>query len=281
MTIDIHCHTSLHPMHGLHTVSATIDSLEELADRYQIDLFILLATYFPLKGTGVGNREMLRRAAGRPRFKVFGSLDVLNNLTDGLAELTLLASENVIAGIKLYPGYQLFSPDEVRLHPIYELAQQYNLPVMLHGGQLHVDRKFRRFQLMAHPTHAQKVASRYSTLKIVVSHLANPYFSSLRRVMSACPNVFTDFSGQLTSGSTEDTEIYRQKIATELKRFIALPRGSDRLLFGTDFPIQSHQSSFDLLDRLDLNPLERAKVLHHNAAFILDPNQKLEEKHRG
>ena len=276
-------------MHNLHTTSATIATLEELARQHYVDQIILLATYFPLKGTGVHNFDLLQRIEGHPLFRMFGSLDVMNNLEAGLDELEKLAEGKKIIGIKLYPGYQGFEPSEPRLEPVYALAEKYHLPVMLHGGELHhscpperqasASRpcgcatvcKLPEYSDMAHPRYIEKPARAHPNVKFVVSHLSNPFFGELRRVMTGCPNVFTDISGQFVSGRIgEDTPEYRKHIVAEIKQFLAVPNGYRRVLFATDFPIQSYADSLDLVDRLNLNAVDRENIMSGNALRVLD-----------
>lgn len=268
MIIDFHAHTSNHPMRNLHVTSATIDTLEAEAQRHDISMIVLLATYFPHKKSGVHNFDMLERIQGRPLFRMFGSLDAMNHFDSGVEELESLAQENKIVGVKLYPGYQGFHASDVRLDAVYSLAQKYHLPVMLHGGEVHKCDK--ELSELAHPSYIQQPATHYPEVKFVISHLANPYFSELRTVMKQCPNVFTDISGQFVSGSSEDTEEYRQFIVSEIQQFLLCPNGYERVIFATDFPIQSYKDSLDLIDRLRLNPEQLENVMAQNALRVLD-----------
>jgi uncharacterized protein len=268
LIIDFHAHTSDRPMHSLHVTSASIATLEAEAKQYSVSMIVLLATYFPHKKSGVYNLDMLERIKGRPLFRMFGSLDVMNHLDSGLVELKTLAEENKIAGIKLYPGYQGFEPSEKRLEAVYALAEKYRLPVMLHGGEVHHCAK--ELTELARPSYVEKPAREHLKVKFVVSHLANPYFSELRGVMSRCPNVFTDISGQFVSGSSEDTEEYREEIVCEIQQFLLCPNGYKRVLFATDFPIQSYKDSLDLVRRLQLTTEQSKNVMAENALRVLD-----------
>ena len=231
-------------------------------------MIVLLATYFPHKKSGVHNFDMLERIMGHPLFRMFGSLDVTNNLDSGVAELELLAQEGKMAGIKLYPGYQGFEASESRLNAVYSLAEKYRLPVMLHGGEVHNCDK--ALSELARPMYVEKPAKEYPTVKFVVSHLANPYFAELRGVMERCPNVFTDISGQFLSGSAEDTEEYRKTITSEIQQFLSCKNGYERVMFATDFPIQSYKDSLDLVARLRLKPEQLKKIMAENALRFLD-----------
>ena len=273
-------------MRNLHVTSASIASLEMEAQKYGITNVILLATYFPLKGTGVHNLDLLERIKGHKLFRMFGSLDVMNNLDFGIVDLETLAREKKIAGIKLYPGYQCFEPSEPRLEGVYELAEKYHLPVMLHGGELHhccpktiretparpcglASCTIKEYENLARPQFVEKPARDYPNIKFVVSHLANPYFSELRGVMKRCPNVFTDISGQFVSGTSEDTEEYRQLVVSEIQQFLLCPNGHERVMFATDFPIQSYKDSLDLVARLKLSKSQTENILSRNAISVL------------
>ena len=289
MIIDMHAHTSNHAMRDLHVTFASIASLEEEARKYGISSIVLLATYFPLKGTGVHNLDLLERIKGHSLFRMFGSLDVMNSFNPGLAELEVLAQKGKIAGIKLYPGYQGFKPSKRRLNRVYALAEKYRLPIMLHGGSLHhccppeVRRagprpcglgncKIEECGDFGQPQYVERAAREYPSVKFVVSHLANPYFSELRAVMERCPNVFTDISGQFVSGSEEDSEDYRRFIVSEIREFLSCSQGSERIMFATDFPIQGYKDSLDLVRRLNLSDEGKEKFLSLNAIRVLDHN---------
>jgi len=285
MIIDIHAHTSNHKMWGLHVESATITDLERWAERYGIVKTVLMATYFPYKGSGLSNRKLLERIRGNDRFLMFGSLDVMNCLKRGLVELASLARLGLIAGIKLYPGYQNFNPSDEKVFVIYELARQYRLPVMFHTGELHhcCPRGERhngggrcgkvcwieRLDHLSEPQAILRAAQVYPDVKFVFSHLGNPFFRQCCRVMRQCPNVYTDISGQFVSGTDEDTPEYRDELRNELRQFMQLPNAVDRIMFATDFPIQSYQDSFDIIELMSLSQADRGKVLYYNAAKLL------------
>lgn len=284
--IDIHCHTSIHKLWGLHTDSADLDALEKLATEHEIVKTVLMATYFPFKGSGLKNAELLDRIRGREKFLIFGSLDAMNDFENGLKELAGLAEKKLIAGIKLYPGYQDFRASDEKIFPIYELALRFGLPLMFHTGELHhccpkekrEKREYRCGNLcridqlghLARPFEMRAAAKRFPELKFVLSHLGNPYFAELRELMEECPNVLTDISGQYISGHPEeDTPEYKETVNRELKKFLAAPGASDRIMFGTDFPIQSYADSVALIENLGLDNDTKRKIYYDNAHILL------------
>ncbi|MEK7511577.1 MAG: amidohydrolase family protein [Patescibacteria group bacterium] len=296
MIIDIHAHTSSHKMWGLHTEDASIGKLKAEAEKFGVKKIALMATYFPFKGTGLHNLELLERIKDENLFLAFGSLDAMNDFENGVKELSELLRRKLIAGIKLYPGYQDFSYHilfGVELFQIFELAECHKVPIMFHSGELHhcCSRETRaagrgkcgadgcfveRLQYQAEPRYLGRYAQFFPEVKFIFSHLANPYFKQLRELMTAYPNVYTDISGQFLSGSDEDTREYRETIVHEIKKFLALPKGIDRLMFATDFPIQSYADSVDLIEALGLSNEEKEKIYWRNASRVL--NIKMEEE---
>lgn len=281
MYIDIHAHTSAHPLRNLHVNDASIPSLLERAGK-ETALTLLIATYFPLKGSGIPNREMLRRIGNDPRLAMIGSLDASGDIAAGVAELRELAKTGQIVGIKLFPGYQLIGVDDPKLTPVYELAVEYRLPITIHGGELHGCHSYAErqkqscpacdrldtLQHLAHPQALESTIAAWPKVTFVIAHLANPYFAELRQLMRRYLNVVTDFSGQFVSGGYEDAPEYRQEIVNELRQFLALPNGEQRLLFGTDFPIQSHADSVWLLKQLHLDPHIESLIAWRNALEV-------------
>ncbi|HPV70837.1 MAG TPA: amidohydrolase family protein [Candidatus Magasanikbacteria bacterium] len=285
--IDIHAHTSEHAMRGLHVTSAGLEDLESFAEGYNVARIVLMATYFPFKGTGLTNEDLLGRLYGdRSLFLPFGSLDVMNNFTEGLSKLSKLAEEKKIAGVKIYPGYQNFCPSDPTFFSLYSLAEEFNLSVAIHTGELHHccsreqreqgNRKCRRNNCpidqlghLAEPCQMIGAIKAFPRVNFILAHLGNPYFSQVRDAISLFPNVYTDISGQFLSGTEEDTEEYRQFVVEQIRQILRVPRGIDRLMFGTDFPIQSYADSIALVKALHLSVEDEEKIFYGNAARLL------------
>ena len=284
--IDVHAHTSNHRLWGLHVETATIDDLTRLAGQFNIQKIVLMATYFPFKKSGLHNHELYRRIKGNDLFAMFGSLDVTTNFWKGFYELVLMALQKKIAGIKLYPGYQEFDCSDSKIFPIFYLARVMQIPVMFHTGELHHccprdERKKGKFRCgdtcmieklghLSRPEAILPAIKAFPHVNFILSHLGNPYFNEQRQIMTNHQNVYTDISGQFVSGlPEEDNQAYRQTIRNKLRQFLNIAYAGDRIMFGTDFPIQSYQASMDIIDSLDLAPGLKEKILHKNAKRLL------------
>ena len=287
MKIDIHAHTSNHSLWNLHVKTASIEDLENLAKKYGIDKIILMATYFPFKKKGLFNRELFSRIKGNDLFSMFVSLDMTKNVDSGLKEMAMFLKNKMACGIKLYPGYQVFHLSDKNAFRVYQLAQHFNVPVAIHSGELHhccprEDRdkglchckkphcSIDELQHLARPKNILEAAKFFPKVKFIMSHLGNPYFLELHNVMAECLNIYTDISGQFLSGSSEDKPEYRQEIINEIKKIIALPNGIERLMFATDFPIQSYPDSIEMIEALGLPSEDEEKIFSQNAVQIIN-----------
>jgi len=271
-------------MQHLHVTDASIAAIQQAGLIYGIEHFLILATYFPFKGKGLHNKALLERLRDHSSFSAIGSLDAMNHFETGFDELVQLGDRFV--GFKLYPGYQNIEIGSPQIARVIALAQTLGLPVTIHGGELHhCCSSTRRVQsdfacentfcwidqlgMLAHPRAMESVIKAFPDVTFVIAHLANPFFEELRDLMRQYPNVMTDLSGQFVSGTDEDTQEYRQIILRELMRFIQeVPNGSERLLFGSDFPIQSFEATIHLIESLPVVQDIKDSIYRYNALRV-------------
>lgn len=182
---------------------------------------------------------------------MFGSLDFEHFFYQGYNELEEMSAEGLVRGIKLYPAYQSIDFTSEKFKQVADLAQRHELPIMFHGGVSYLLWKKLGTQailaLTASPTLAavepyktpgefETMAQTFPEVTVIVSHLCKPFFQDMMVVLKRNPNIYVDMSGLLDSKL--DTN-YRDDCVQHVRRF-ADTCGPDRLLFGTDFPVQTH-----------------------------------------
>ncbi|MEM7678101.1 MAG: amidohydrolase family protein [Myxococcota bacterium] len=126
--------------------------------------------------------------------------------------------------IKLHPTVQKFYPDEARMMPIYEEAQDLNLIVFFHGGRAGVEPEER--QNYALPRFYEKVLADFPRLQVVLGHAGARDGIAMLELALRYKNAWLGIHGQ---GITRLQDI--------LKR-----TAGERVLFGTDWPWY-HQGS--------------------------------------
>lgn len=264
--IDIHCHTTRSPLKNIIPKAASIDIIEAAMQMHDIETTVLLATYFPNDGKGISNYRLLHWINRHPAFKLFGSLDFHHYFKSGIKELEELAAEQHLAGIKVYAGYQTIDYDSDNFKKVCDIANQYHLPMMFHGGYLQCHET--DHCKAVNPDQLHKVADYCHSTSVIISHLAWPYVDEMISMTQSHQNVFTDMSGMINSFETANT---LSTCAAGITRFVDAC-GPQRLLFGTDFPIQTHEDSIKLVELglVNYSAEDKAQVYYHNAKKLLD-----------
>ncbi|HLN50659.1 MAG TPA: amidohydrolase family protein [Thermoplasmata archaeon] len=180
-------------------------------------------------------------------------------------DLEAIDSEPEIAAIKLFPGYLSFYPTDPRLDPIYEYARERGLPVLFHQGDTLEGRGLLKF---ARPVEVDEVAGRFRDVRFVLCHLGNPWIDEAAEVVYKNPNVYADTSGLLGPPSApyfaRSLELCRERLMN-----VILTVGSpERILYGSDWPLEELRTAVDLIDRLDLPDKDKAAILGGNARHL-------------
>lgn len=269
--IDGHVHLSKNPIS-----EARLENLLSSMAANGIDVAIVLAAYFPRKSGSITNREIISLVSGKDNLLVFGSLDAEHNLKSGVQELEGLLTEEKIFGIKIYPGYQFIYPNERKLYGIYELALKFGVPVMFHSGLVYRNTGMMKY---TDPYLIDEVATNFPDLKIVISHFGDPLIDKAVSVAHKNPNVWLDMSG-LISNTTKNRgrqEKWRRSnedlITRKISEAIIELSGVEQIIFGTDWPISSHEAYLALADylknELSLNRMEMDRIMKGNMLKLL------------
>jgi len=268
--IDFHCHTTNRKIEDTANESASLSTLKSFMDKYEIEKSVLLATYFPHKGSGISNFRLLNWIRERPEFLMFGSLDFENYFWQGMNELNELAEIKAINGIKIYTCYQNIDLSSDNFKSIVKLAGKYSLPLMFHAGYSYSSRrKYGKASIaeMVKASDLEKVAKENPGVNFHLSHMAKPFFTDLIEVINRNANITTDMSGLLDSKYNEDEIPQSVQV---IKEFLE-QCGPSKLLFGTDFPVQTHEHSVYMLEEAMTSFSEEAKqeVYYNNARRLL------------
>ena len=87
-------------------------------------------------------------------------------------------------GIKLHPRAQAFSLDDERLPPIFELAVERDVPILIHGGR----------GLPPIADHLALLVGRYEGIRIIIAHAGIADMGALAGALAGLPGVFFDTS---------------------------------------------------------------------------------------
>jgi uncharacterized protein len=167
-----------------------------------------------------------------------------------------------LVAIKLFPGYLPFYPHDPRLRPVYEYAHRRGLPVMIHQGDTLERRGLIKF---ARPIEVDEVAVAFPDVRFVLCHLGNPWIEEAAELVYKNENVYTDTSGLLAHPSAPHFRRMTDRCRKLIAGVIDTVGSVDRILYGSDWPLEELAVATDLIESLDLPPADRAAILGGNA----------------
>lgn len=178
------------------------------------------------------------------------------------AEIDQWRREERLAGIKLYPGYEPFYPGDPRLGPVLDFAADRGLPVLVHQGDTLLADGLVKF---ARPIEVDEVAVARRDVTFVLCHLGNPWVEETAELVYKNENVYTDTSGLVGSPGQPYFTAQLRRAARRLSNALDAIGHADRVLFGSDWPLVSVESSLEIVAAVDLPGPDRRKILRENA----------------
>lgn len=260
MIIDCHVHLN-HYGEGRTSVRERYMALRREMDRHGVDYSLVLTSYKVTEGRP-GTREVLDVVGDDPRVGVVAAVSYLNYRAADLADLRVLLREERIKGFKLYPGYEPFYVHDNRMRVVYELAAEFNVPVMIHTGDTYDPQGRIKY---SHPIEVDEVAVDFRDVTFVICHLGNPWITDAMEVIYKNPNVVGDISG-FTLGQFE--ERFERFMLQQVNEVVAFAGDPSKLLFGTDWPICDMGSYIRFVNNLHLTEEENDMIFWGNSARL-------------
>jgi len=162
-------------------------------------------------------------------------------------------------GIKLYPSYNHFYPNESRVYPLYDFAQEERIPVLVHTGSS----VFRGSKIkFADPLHLDEVAADFPELVILMAHGGRGIWYERAFFLSRLhPNLYLEISGLPPKNL--------------LHYFPEMENNIDKFVYGSDWPaIKTISVNIGAIKNLPLAEESLHKILYANAAKILGRGEK-------
>lgn len=261
MIIDCHTHLNRYLEHQPRELSARVRNLRRGMDTHGVSHALVLTSY-TVNEDRPSTDDVLQALDGDGRFGVVAGVSVPHLGTEQVSYLRGLLSERRIRGLKLYPGYQPFGLQERKLTPVYEMAAEHGVPVVIHTGDTYHNAAMVKY---AHPLRVDEVAVRFRETRFVMGHLGNPWFTDAMQVVYKNENVWADISG-FTLGAFEPR--FEAMLVRKLNDVVAYINSPEKLMFGTDWPISDLDSYLAFAAKLDLTPEEREGLMWRNAARL-------------
>lgn len=150
-----------------------------------------------------------------------------------------------LRGIKIHPDNQRVDMDDERLMEVYEIAQAKQIPMVIHTGDY-------RYQF-SHPKKLRRILHAFPDLVVNAAHFGGWSIFDYAYELLQSERCFVD-----TSSAQAFLGPMRTKELCKLY-------GTDRVMFGSDFPMWSPKEEYEMFTSLDFTDDEFDQMLYTNA----------------
>lgn len=147
--------------------------------------------------------------------------------------------------------------DTTFLRPFIETIVKYNLILLTHASEPVGHQYFGKGNIT--PDLLYSFISAFPELKLVCAHWGGglPFYALMPEVAKSLANVYFD--------TAATPFLYRPQIFKHIIEII----GSEKILFGSDYPLMPPKRIIDQIDTLDLDTQDKANILGENAKKLL------------
>ena len=157
-----------------------------------------------------------------------------------------------LKGVKMHPDIQKIELDDLRMHKIYELCEG-RLPMLLHTGDCRYD--------YSNPNRMIPILEKYPDLTVIGAHFGGwSIWEDATELYTKYGNFLVDCSSSLYA------------ISPEKAKELIMAYGTDRVLFGTDYPLWTPESEIERFMQIDLTDSQREDILYNNTAKLFNIN---------
>lgn len=261
LIIDCHTHLNRYSLSDPPTLRERYARLQGEMDENGVGYALVLSSYV-VNDDRPSADELLELVDGNPRLGIVAGVDVPRLGADQIGRLSGLLRSGRIRALKLYPGYQPFFLTDSEVHPVYRLAAEFGVPVMIHTGDTYNPSARIKH---AHPLQVDDLAVDFRDVTFIICHLGNPWFTDAMQVIYKNENVFGDISG-FTLGEFQPR--YERLALGKVNETAAFINDPCKLMFGTDWPISDIGSYVRFAERLEITTEEREGLMWRNAARV-------------
>ncbi|WP_261134131.1 amidohydrolase family protein [Bacillus sp. Marseille-Q3570] len=189
---------------------------------------------------------------------------------DAMVRLRSEVQKPEVVGLKIYLGYYPFYAYDGVYEPVYELAKEFDLPIVFHTGDTYSERGLLKY---AHPLTLDEVAVKHREINLVMAHFGDPWTLDGAEVVYKNRNVFADLSG-LVVGTGEDIKRYKEspRFFNHLLHALTFTDNYSKFLFGTDWPLVPVKPYIEFIK--SIIPKKHHEDVFYNTALNVFPKLK-------
>lgn len=238
---------------------ATADELVASMDRDGVDISVILNIGWVTHELCVETNDYILESIARYPHRLVGFCAVQPLSTEAaIAEIERCVRGGIKGVGELRPDVQLFDlDDEGVVKPVIEAMMKHGLILLTHASEPvghHYPGKGSVTPDILYP-----FITRFPELPIVCAHWGGglPFYALMPEVKRAMKNVFFD--------TAASPFLYSPQVYSQVIQLV----GSDKVLFGSDYPLLAQARLLREIDSLNLSPEAKGLILSDNARRLL------------
>jgi len=238
---------------------ATAEEVVASMDEHEIDKSVILNLGWVSHELCVETNDYILEAIARYPERLIGFCVIQPLAGDKALKELERCARNGVKGIgEMRPDVQDFDlKDSSVMKPVIETAVKHNLIFLTHASEPVGHQYFGKGNIT--PEAIYPFILNFPDLKVVCAHWGGglPFYALMPEVAEALGNVYFD--------TAATPFLYKPQIFQQ----IADIAGSDKILFGSDYPLLSPKRIIDQLESTGLSQKDKAKILGGNAQRLL------------
>lgn len=243
---DMHCHMG--PFYGSHMPYSNVDIMAKRMERAGVKLAVF-CHHYSLFSPEIGNISNIQAVRKYPdKFRAYCGI---NPNYPEIIKKDLLSFDryrDLYVGFKFLPSYHEICLSDEKNKVVWEFADTNKLMVLTHtwGGSKYDG-----------PEEIRKIAEKYTNLTLILGHSCHGEWDKAISLVKDFPNIYLELCAVL------DERGIIEKFVEEI--------GSEKILFGTDFPWFNHHYYLGALLGSGISDDDCRKILYRNAQTLLEP----------
>ena len=237
----------------------TSEELITAMDEYKIDRSVILNLGWTSHEICVETNDYILEAVSRYPKRLIGFCTVQPLAGDEAIKELERCARNGARGIgEMRPDVQGFDINNGSvMNPLIEAAMEQDLIFLVHASEPVGHQYFGKGRTTPEVIYPFMV--NFPDLKLVCAHWGGglPFYGLMPEVGEAMGNVYFD--------TAATPFLYKPQIFRQVADIV----GSDKILFGSDYPLLSPKRIIDQLDSVDLSKEDKTKILGGNAQKLL------------
>lgn len=189
------------------------------------------------------------------RFSGLAGLDPYEGMA-GVRELESAVRDLGFIGAHCYPHWYELAPDEAKWYPYYAKCAELDVPIQLQVGQSMIYDPRYRLRSVGRPISLDTVACDFPELKLIGIHVGIPWTDEMIAMAWKHENVYI-------GSDAHSPKYWPPSFVHYINTY-----GSQKVLFGTDFPVLDFERTRAEIEGLGLRPESKRRFLRDNAIRV-------------